>query len=46
MPGVEIRYLPFEVFNPPKKFSSKLKLAFYKLDVIKDLGKENNGHSN
>lgn len=43
--GIEIRYLPFEVFKPLPGLSKKFKNAFYKLDVIRELGKFVNQYS-
>ena len=42
--GVDIRHLPFKEFNPPKGYSKRFKNAFYKLDVIKQLGEEKDGY--
>jgi hypothetical protein len=39
--GVEIIHLPMKLFNVPHKFSSFLSGAFYKLEVLHDLGKNN-----
>jgi hypothetical protein len=38
--GVEVKFHPFQHFNPPKGYSNTFKNAFYKMDVIKELGKE------
>jgi hypothetical protein len=43
--GVEIVYLPFQHFNIPNEVSNNFKNAFYKLDVIKELGLERYGYS-
>jgi hypothetical protein len=40
--GVEIRYLPFGSFKPPKGYSTRFQNAFYKLDVLKALSEEKN----
>lgn len=40
--GVEVRFLPFTQFKPPLGYSEAFKNAFYKLDVIKALGMEEN----
>lgn len=42
--NVEIKYLPFSSFVPPDRISRVFKNAFYKLDVIKELGTVE-GHS-
>jgi hypothetical protein len=39
--GIEIIYHPMEVFNVPDKFTSMLAGAFYKLEVLNDLGENN-----
>jgi len=39
--GVEIRYLPFTQFLPPSNLSRYLMLAYYELDALKDLSKNN-----
>ncbi|MCU0447408.1 MAG: hypothetical protein MUE85_21130 [Microscillaceae bacterium] len=38
--GVEVKFHQFQHFNPPKGYSNTFKNAFYKMDVIKELGKE------
>lgn len=38
--GVEIRYVPFRHFKPPAGYSKVFKNAFYKLDVMRELGME------
>lgn len=44
--GIEIRYLPFKIFTPPKEFSRYLMLAYYKFDVLNDLcNREENTYS-
>ncbi|QHT70291.1 hypothetical protein GXP67_28385 [Rhodocytophaga rosea] len=43
--GVEIRYLPFEIFKPFPGVSKKFRNAFYKLDVISELGKHENEYN-
>jgi hypothetical protein len=43
--GVEIRYLPFEIFKPAPGLSNKFRNAFYKLDVISELGRYENEYN-
>lgn len=38
--GVDIRYVPFKHFKPPVGYSKIFKNAFYKLDVMRELGME------
>lgn len=38
--GVETRYVPFKHFKPPAGYSKIFKNAFYKLDIMRELGME------
>lgn len=44
--GVDIRYVPFKHFRPPVGYSKIFKNAFYKLDVMRELGMEEENEYN